>query len=80
MRMISTAQAEFEAPGAAISLVVSNVEILKVQQGYGLQAINRSDSIAAHALLSTEVLVVLDTHTVCSSCWRTSTGTFRVFV
>lgn len=65
MRMIRAAQAEFEISGAAISLVISNVEVLKVQAGYGLEAIKRQDSIAAHALLSTEVLVISDTQKVC---------------
>ena len=65
MKMIRRARDEFGASGAAISLVISNVEILKVHEGYGLEAIKRSESIAAHALLSTEVLVVLDTQKVC---------------
>lgn len=65
MRLIRDAQNEFEVPGAAISLVVSNLEIMKVEDGYGLDAIKRQGSIAAHALLSTEVLFILDTQNVC---------------
>lgn len=71
MRMIRAAQTEFGVSGAAISLVISNVEVLKAQDGYGLEAIKRQDSIAAHALLSTEVLVISDTQKVCR-CARES--------
>ena len=70
--MVKQALKEFDASGAAISLVISDAEIVKVQEGYGLgrETIKRSQSFAAHALLSTEVLVVLDTHEVCRRAHR----------
>lgn len=72
MSMVKQALKEFNASGAAISLVISDAEIVKVQEGYGLghDTIKRSQSFAAHALLSTEVLVVLDTHEVGHSAHR----------
>lgn len=62
--LIGDAQREFKTTGAAISLIISNLELFKVEEGYGFACIDRTESIAAHALLTTEVLVVLDTHKV----------------
>jgi len=63
--LVQTAQDEFGTSGASISLIDSNLEILKVEKGYNRRSIKRPESIAAHVLLSTEVLVVLDTQKVC---------------
>lgn len=59
--LVRLAQEEFGASGVSISFVDSNLEILKVEMGYNRRTIRRPESIAAHVLLSTEVLVVLDT-------------------
>lgn len=59
--LVESAQDDFGTSGASISLVDSHHEILKVESGYNRRAIRRPESIAAHAILSTEVLVVLDT-------------------
>ncbi|KFY42079.1 hypothetical protein V494_02621 [Pseudogymnoascus sp. VKM F-4513 (FW-928)] len=59
--LVKAAREEFGVPGVSISLIDNNNEILKAEVGYNRRMIKRSVSIAAHALLTTEVLVVLDT-------------------
>lgn len=55
---------EFGATGVSISLIDQSNEIIKAEIGYNRRMIKRSVSIAAHVLLTTEVLVVLDARKV----------------
>src|SRR4051812_23762329 len=50
---------------AAMSWFDHGRELFQAEHGYGMPSISRSISIAAHALLSHDVLVVLDTKEVC---------------
>ncbi|OBT62872.1 hypothetical protein VE03_07567 [Pseudogymnoascus sp. 23342-1-I1] len=61
--LIQASMEEFGVTGVSISLIDTSHEILKAEVGYGYRRrlIKRSESIAAHALFSTEVLVVVDT-------------------
>ncbi|KFZ00493.1 hypothetical protein V498_00018 [Pseudogymnoascus sp. VKM F-4517 (FW-2822)] len=61
--LIQASMEEFGVTGVSISLIDTSHEILKAEVGYGSRRrmIKRSESIAAHALLATEVLVVVDT-------------------
>lgn len=61
MFLVQSARDEFGVTGASISFVDTDLEILKVEVGYNRRSIKRPESIAAHVLLSTEVLVILDT-------------------
>lgn len=61
LELVIASREEFGATGVSISLVDNSNEILKAEVGYNRRMIKRSESIAAHALLTTEVLVVLDT-------------------
>ncbi|KFZ08363.1 hypothetical protein V502_09399 [Pseudogymnoascus sp. VKM F-4520 (FW-2644)] len=58
--LIKASIEEFEATGVSISLIDQSNEIIKAEIGYNRRMIKRSVSIAAHVLLTTEVLVVLD--------------------
>lgn len=64
--LIQASMEEFGVTGVSISLIDTSHEILKAEVGYGSRRrmIKRSESIAAHALLATEVLVVVDTRKV----------------
>lgn len=55
---------EFDACFASLSFFDGKYEIFKAEIGYNASRISRSVSIASHALLSTDVLVVLDTKQV----------------
>lgn len=55
---------EFGNTGVSISFIDTSHEILKAEIGCKHRVIKRSESIAAHALLTTDVLVVLDTKKV----------------
>lgn len=57
----------FKSGGCAASSFSNREEVIKAERGYNTDLIPRSTSIAAHALLSTEVFVVLDTKKVCSN-------------
>lgn len=46
---------------ACISLVDEHLEVIKAEHSFSKKYINRSDSIAAHVLLSGEPMVILDT-------------------
>ena len=46
---------------ACISLVDEHLEVVKAEHSFGRKYINRGDSIAAHVLLSSEPMVILDT-------------------
>ncbi|KFY01331.1 hypothetical protein V490_00952 [Pseudogymnoascus sp. VKM F-3557] len=59
--IVKASMAEFEATGVSISLIDNSNEIFKAEIGYNRRMIQRSISLGAHVLLSTEVLVVLDT-------------------
>ncbi|KFY26922.1 hypothetical protein V493_03784 [Pseudogymnoascus sp. VKM F-4281 (FW-2241)] len=52
---------EFGNTGVSISFIDTSHEILKAEMGCKHRMIKRSESIAAHALLTTDVMVVLDT-------------------
>jgi hypothetical protein len=62
--LVKSAIEEFGASGVSISLIDSSNEIIKAEVGYKRRMIKRSVSISAHVLLTTEVLVVLDTEKV----------------
>jgi hypothetical protein len=63
--LICAALKEFDVSLASLSFFDGKYEIFKAESGYNASRIPRSISIAAHALLSTDVLVVLDTKEVC---------------
>lgn len=62
--IVKASMAEFGVTGVSISLMDKSHEIFKAEIGYNCRMIKRSESIAAHVLLTTEVLVVLDTRKV----------------
>ncbi|KAI6248678.1 hypothetical protein HI914_02266 [Erysiphe necator] len=57
------AKKKFGARFGAISFFDDEYEVCKAEKGYSVKHIQRSNSIAAHALYSTEVLTILDTKT-----------------
>ncbi|ELR02029.1 hypothetical protein VC83_08650 [Pseudogymnoascus destructans] len=59
--LVKASKEEFAVTGVSISLIDNSNEILKAETTYNCRMIKRSVSIAAHALLTTEVLVILDT-------------------
>jgi hypothetical protein len=61
LALVKSSQREFGVSCGSISLIDTENEIFKIEIGYQRRMIARSESIAAHALLTTEVLVVLDT-------------------
>ena len=63
--LIAAAMKEFDAEFASLSFFDGKYEILRLEMGYNASRIPRSISIAAHALLWEDVLVVLDTKKVC---------------
>jgi hypothetical protein len=63
--IINDAMKEFDTCCASISFFDDRSEIFKIEYGYGGPKISRPVSIAAHALLSNDVLVLLDTKEVC---------------
>jgi hypothetical protein len=65
--LISAAMKEFDTCFASISFFDGKYENFKAESGYNVSRVSRSISIAAHALLSVDVLVVLDTKQVCQS-------------
>jgi hypothetical protein len=64
MALVKASREEFGVSGVSISLIDSDNEIMKAESGYNRRMIKRSESISAHVLLTTEVLVVLDTKKV----------------
>jgi hypothetical protein len=58
---------EFDTVFASLSFFDGQDEIFKAENGYNVPRIPRSISIAAHALLSDDVFVVLDTKQVCKT-------------
>ena len=62
--LLISAMAKFKTRFAALSFFDEDHEMFKAENGFHSSQINRSISIAAHALLSTDVLVVLDTKMV----------------
>ncbi|KFZ16015.1 hypothetical protein V501_02446 [Pseudogymnoascus sp. VKM F-4519 (FW-2642)] len=59
--LVQASKEEFAVTGVSISLIDNSNEILKAESTYNCRMIKRSVSIAAHALLTAEVLVILDT-------------------
>lgn len=59
--LIRAAMKKFDTRYAAISFFNGQNETFKAESGYNMGKIPRATSIAAHALLSPDVLVVLDT-------------------
>lgn len=59
--IVKASKEEFAVTGVSISLIDTGNEILKAESTYNCRMIKRSVSIAAHALLTTEVFVILDT-------------------
>lgn len=63
--IIKTVMNTFSTRYASISFFDQNNEMFKVENGYHRASVPRPISIAAHALLSDDILVVLDTKKVC---------------
>ena len=63
--LICAAMKEFDTYFASLSFFDGKHEVFKAENGYNVSRISRSISLAAHALLSEDVLVVLDTKQVC---------------
>jgi hypothetical protein len=63
--LIQTARKTFDTPGASISFFDHDNEIFRIEHGYNKLGVSRDESIAAHALLTHDVFVVLDTKNVC---------------
>ncbi|OBT90504.1 hypothetical protein VE02_01196 [Pseudogymnoascus sp. 03VT05] len=59
--LVTASKKEFAVTGVSISLIDTSNEIFKAESTYNCRMIKRSVSIAAHALLTTEVFVILDT-------------------
>jgi hypothetical protein len=58
---------QFRVRYGSLSFFDNNYENFKLESGYHDKRINRELSIAAHALYSSEVLVIPDTHLVCAT-------------
>ncbi len=58
---------QFGVRYGALSFFDNNYENFKMESGYQSKRINREISIAAHTLYSPEVLVIPDTHIVCTT-------------
>ena len=65
--LICAAMKEFDTCLASISFFDGKYEHFKVESGYNVSRISRPISIGAHALLSVDALVVLDTRLVCQN-------------
>lgn len=63
--LMEAAAKRFHLSCASVSVFDERYDILRVEVGYNLMKLDRTTSIAAHALYSEEVLVILDTHQVC---------------
>jgi hypothetical protein len=61
---LGAAMKEFDTCFASLSFFDGKYESFKAEVGYNASRISRAVSIAAHALLSTDVFVVLDTKQV----------------
>ncbi|KAI9746143.1 MAG: hypothetical protein M1818_000824 [Claussenomyces sp. TS43310] len=59
--LVLEALLQFDAPWAAISFFDRKSELIMAELGYNRQYICRQESIAAHVLFSTDVMVILDT-------------------
>ncbi len=62
--LIRTAMKQFGTKFASLSFFDENNEVFKAENGYNQPHVDRAASIAAHCLLSKDVLVVLDTNKV----------------
>jgi hypothetical protein len=58
---------EFGVRYGSLSFFDNNYENFKMESGYGGKRINREISIAAHALYSSDVLVIPDAQLVCAA-------------
>jgi len=63
--LITNAMKTFGTRFASISFFDHKNEMFKVENGYNKPSVSRSISVAAHALLSDDVFLVLDTKKVC---------------
>jgi hypothetical protein len=63
--LIGAAMKKFETRFASLSFFDETHERFRAENGYGQKDIARAISIGAHALYSSDVLVVLDTAQVC---------------
>ncbi|KAM3077439.1 hypothetical protein ACMFMG_006782 [Clarireedia jacksonii] len=59
--LITSSMARFQTKYASLSLFDGRYEVFKAENGYHTSRIERARSIAAHVLLSTDTLVILDT-------------------
>lgn len=62
--LLVAVMAKFGLNSGAISFFNNRYEYIKAERGYNAKTITRSDSIAAHGLLSADVFVVPDTQKV----------------
>jgi len=62
--LILAAMKKFDTRNASLSFFDGNLESFKAENGYHRPHVARKISIAAHALLSQDVFVILDTHEV----------------
>lgn len=68
-KIVAEARTEFSATGVCFSLIDSTHELIKAESGFVTTSGNipRAASMAAHVLLTSDVLVVLDARKVCIS-------------
>ena len=64
--LLRAAMSKFETQYASFSIFDSKRELFRAENGYNQPEISREMSIAAHALYTHEVLVLLDAKNVCS--------------
>ncbi len=64
--LLRAAMSKFETPYASFSIFDNKSELFRAENGYNQPEISRDMSIAAHALYTHEVLVLLDANNVCS--------------
>ena len=65
-QQVAKALKHFEVTKGSLSFFDKFYERIQIEKGYNSDVIPRHSSIAAHALYSTDVMVVLDTQKVCA--------------
>ena len=67
VELVSTAAKRINAEAGCLSFFDEEEELVQIEGLLRRPRVERKESIAAHALYSQEVMVILDTHKVCGS-------------
>ena len=65
VELVTVAIERFGAEAGCLSFFDEEAELIQIEGLHERSRVDRGESIAAHALYSQEVMVILDTHKVC---------------